>query len=238
MVCDKYKETLIEAAATGDALAGDVQEHVRVCASCREMLASQQSLFSSVDAGVRYRVNVPVPTNFDHRMRAALQTQAPQSRWRYSWVLTAGTLGAAAAILIAFLLARPVKHGVNGTGTNVVVESKLPERPSPAVARNDDLNDARYSLRRGSARRALLRAGVPDAEGLKSVVERNAALEILVPKGQEELLAKYMEQSVARRRPLSITANLQYEPQMKPMEVPPVEISKLIVSPLPDLSSK
>jgi hypothetical protein len=62
-------------------------------------------------------------------------------------------------------------------------------------------------------------------------------VEVLVPQGQEELLVKYMERLAARKPRVTITAGLQHEPNEKPIEVSPVEISALVVKPLPDLSS-
>jgi hypothetical protein len=239
MVCDKYKEALIDSAASGAALASDVSEHVQVCTTCKEMFAAQQALFMLVEAGLRSQANVRVPANFDHRLRAALQTHVPVTRRRRWWVLTAGSLAAAAAILIAFLLAQPAKHGANGTGATAVIGSKpLPGTQAPVLERDEEDNRSGQIIRAGSPRRIVSRAGVLNSAAFKAPDEQNAAAEVLVPHGQQELLTKYMEQIGARKGRVSITAELEHEPEMKPMEVPAVEISKLVVSPLPDLSSK
>jgi len=49
---------------------------------------------------------------------------------------------------------------------------------------------------------------------------------------------KYMEGVAAPRARATFSASLQHEADMKPMEVPSIEISELVVKPLPDLSSK
>jgi hypothetical protein len=62
-------------------------------------------------------------------------------------------------------------------------------------------------------------------------------VEVLVPEGQEELLVKYMEGIAARRARGTFSAGLQQEPDMKPVDVPSIKISELVVTPLSDLSS-
>src|ERR1700726_4695991 len=85
MLCDKYKDALIEAAA-GAAVPISLREHVGACARCRAALDAQRTIFTTVDAGLRSRTNVGVPANFDHRVRAALEVQASAQGRRYSSV--------------------------------------------------------------------------------------------------------------------------------------------------------
>jgi hypothetical protein len=74
MLCDEYKDALIDVAA-GGAVPVSLREHVGVCARCRATLDAQQRIFTMVDAGLRSRTNVGVPANFDHRVHAALEVQ-------------------------------------------------------------------------------------------------------------------------------------------------------------------
>jgi len=232
MLCDKYKEALIEAATSGAALDSSVGEHVSLCARCQEILTTQQSMFALVDAGLRTRANVAVPENFRHRVRAAVQMESPQERRRNSAVLAFGSL-AAAALLTTILLAQSLRHGGRDTAGGVVAESKLQGSPLPPVridnATNLGPNPHRALYSSGTAwRTSRLRETSP---------RRKVEPEVLVPRGQEELLVKYMQGIAARKARVTLSAGLQQEPEMKPVQVPTIEISELVVTPLPDLSS-
>ena len=233
MLCDEYKDALIEAAATGSALPSAVSEHVNLCAQCHRVFAVQQSLFTLVDAGLRSRANVTLPANFDQRVRAALQIAAPHDRKRYSPVVAFGTLAVAAALLMAIVLAKNVTHGRKGTAGNSEMESKLVASPqSPVQSGNGK------SLGPSSPRRVYNRGNALSArQGSNASARRQDEPEVLVPQGQEELLSKYMEGIAARKARVTFSADLQHAPNMKPVEVPSVEISELVVKPLPDLSS-
>jgi len=233
MLCDKYEEALIGAAASGAALDSSVGEHVSLCAHCQEILAAQQSMFALVDAGLRTRANVAVPGNFGHRVRAAIQMENPQERRRNSAVLAFGSLAAAAALLIAILLAQSLRHGGKDTAGSVVAESKLQGSPLPPVHIDNGTNLG------PSLPRTLYSSGtVWRTSWLREAsLRRKVDPEVLVPQGQEELLVKYMQGIAARKARVTISAGLQQEPEMKPVEVPSIEISELVVTPLPDLSS-
>ncbi len=232
MLCDKYKDALIEAAASGVALPSAVREHVNLCAQCGGIFAAQESLFALVDAGLRSRANATLAANFDQRARAALQIAADRERKWYSPVTAFGSLAAAAALLMAILLAQNVKHGAKDTAGHL--ESKLVASPHSPVQSGNGKNPGPSSPRRvydrGNALRTLQRS--------KSSVRRQDQPEVLVPVGQEELLAKYMERVAARKARVTFSAaDLQHDPNMKPVEVPSIEISELVVKPLSDLSS-
>lgn len=232
MLCDEYKEALAEA-ASGAALPSAIGEHVNLCAHCRDFFSAQQSLLTLVDAGLRSRANVTIPANFDHRVRAALQTQAPRDRKRYSAVLAIGSLAAAAALLVAALVAQNLKLGGKERARDAAVESKALSSPHAPVLSSNATSLDPGSPKRVSSRRNAVRG----SQGSKASVRRNDEPEVLVPEGQEELLAKYMEGIAARKARVTFSANLQHQPNMKPVEVPSIEISELVVRPLSDLSS-
>jgi hypothetical protein len=75
MLCDKYKEALIEAAA-GAALPVSVREHVDACARCRAKLAVTQMLFAAVDGELGKMANAEVPPSFLPKVKANLATVA------------------------------------------------------------------------------------------------------------------------------------------------------------------
>jgi len=231
MLCDKYKDALSEAAVSSAPLPSGVSQHVSSCVHCRELFAAQQSVFALVDTGLRSRANAIVPGNFEHRVRAALQSEAVQHRKRNSAVLAWCSL--AAAMLMAILLSLNLKHGGKEAGATYVAESKLLTSPqSPVHSFNAE------SLRPSKAGKAYSRrSALRDSQQPMASVRRQDEPEVLVPHGQEELLAKYMQGIATRRARVTFSAGLQQEPSAKPVEVPSIEISELVVTPLSDLSS-
>ena len=70
MPCAHYKDALIEAAASGadltsvptpDEETAALRAHLESCASCRAAFEQEQSLFSSIDAGLHAAANAEVP---------------------------------------------------------------------------------------------------------------------------------------------------------------------------------
>jgi hypothetical protein len=231
MPCDKYKQALIEAAANGGALSTLLRNHVDVCARCSKTLVAQQGLFAMMEQELRSRANLTVPSNFDHRVRAALQAQPSRERRRYLSAFTVGSVAAAAAVLLAILFTQTLTDRGRETPVNSVVE---PKRVAPPFA-----PDLSGSLKPRSLRRVYSggESALKRSHAVEAASERNTEPEVLVPRGQEELLAKYLEGIAARKTRVTFSADLQHEPNMKPVEVPTIEISALVVKPLSDLSS-
>jgi len=80
MLCDKYKEALIEAAASGAALPGGLREHVEVCAICGARLACERNLFAAVDAGLHRAANSKVRSSFLPNVKANVATETIPTR--------------------------------------------------------------------------------------------------------------------------------------------------------------
>jgi len=102
MLCDKYKEALIEAAASGAALPISLSEHVDACGRCRATLAGEQTLFVAVDAGLHRAANAKVRSCFLPRVKATLATETVPTRNpipRWAFVCATGAFVLAAAFL-------------------------------------------------------------------------------------------------------------------------------------------
>jgi hypothetical protein len=230
MLCDEYKDALIEAAA-GAAVPAELREHVGACTQCRTAMDMQQTLFALVDAGLRSRTNARVPGNFDHRVRAALEIQAPAVGRSYSLVFAFASMTAAVAVMLAILLTHTVNQGRKEKPSRAVEQAELPvSKPRTAQSPAKEPQQSSGPLRS--------RGSISDvAERSNGAGRGSNDVMVLVPEGQEALLVKYMEGIAAARPRVIIGANLQHEPEMKPVGVSPVEISALVVKPLPDLSS-
>jgi len=104
MLCEHYKEALIEAAASDVSGPGDLRAHLDGCAACRATFEQEQAFFASIDAGLRTAANSEVPPSLAVRVRALLDAE-PASRllaqkWAYSGAILAGVLSVAAILVL------------------------------------------------------------------------------------------------------------------------------------------
>jgi len=231
MLCDKYQEALIDAAASGAGLPVAVRGHVDRCGHCGAMLVAEQALFTSIDAGLHCRANTGVPSNFEHRVRAALPIQVSQGRRPYSSVFAFGSMAATAALALTIFLTYNPNNGRKESPLGPVAETEQSASPRTTSGDSNELEMLSQQPQRSHAR-ALDIARHPNVSP-----RGNSGVEVLVPPGQQELLVKYMEGVAALRARVTYTVSLQHVADMKPMEVPSIEISELVVRPLSDLSS-
>src|SRR6266853_5170953 len=102
MLCEKYKEALVEAAASGAALPNALREHVQACEHCAAVLTGEQAIFAAVDAGLHKAANAKVRPSFVPNVQATLATETvPRRNPIPAWGLVCAT--GALALAVAFL---------------------------------------------------------------------------------------------------------------------------------------
>jgi hypothetical protein len=111
MPCEHYKNALTEAAATAVEPRGELRAHLAACAACRASLAEEQSLFSSIDTGLRAAVIAEIPASLLPGVRARLQEETPS---RNRGILAWAPAVASAALVLGFLFFRGMRHDVRG----------------------------------------------------------------------------------------------------------------------------
>lgn len=101
MPCEPYQNALIEAAASGTVPQGELRAHLAACAACRTDLAQEQSLFSSMDQGLRAAANAEVPASLLPRVRARLAEEAaPRRMWTQPLIFAGASVALAFAIFL------------------------------------------------------------------------------------------------------------------------------------------
>jgi hypothetical protein len=124
MLCDKYKEALIEAAASGAALPNALREHVEACALCGARLAGERTIFAAVDAGLHRAANAKVRSSFLPNVKANLASETvPTGNPILGWAFVCAT--GALALAAAFLAVPRGAHDKARTEA-VIVPSKVP----------------------------------------------------------------------------------------------------------------
>ena len=105
MLCEGYKDSLIDAAASGAALSGELREHLAECASCRATFAQEQSLFAAIDTGLHAAANAETPPSLLPPVRARLdEIPIPRLGWVQALVFASAGVGLASVV---FLMASP-----------------------------------------------------------------------------------------------------------------------------------
>lgn len=185
MLCDEYKEALMEAAAGGAGLAGSVHEHVATCMRCGALLAEQRELFAAIDLGLRRSANAEIPNSLLPGVRARLADERrPKRSVSLAWALlaasTALVIGAVmvtrdwhpgATVTVTVQQTNPVSQGLgNAAGEKVSGSSRELSAPMPRRRRE-------FGSELGVAdAQPLVRAG--DQEAINLFIDRAASGEI------------------------------------------------------------
>ena len=222
MPCEHYKDALIESAATGAEPQGELRAHLAACAACLAAFAEEQSLFSSIDAGLRASANAEVPASLLPRVRARLDEAVPTRNWETNWFVLAG----AAAMVIVFFAAQARWHP--STVQKPVETAAKTNSSAPAMPPLQDRNSIPVSPTKenpvSQPRVATAKNFVPQ----ESLAVRNPRPEILVPRDQEVLLVRYAEEWQSRKR-APLMAENSGGTTLTPLQIAPIQIAQLDV---------
>ena len=224
MPCEHYKDALIDVAASGAALQGELRAHLDECASCRAAFAEEQSLFSAIDSGLHASANADVPSSLLPRVRAQLdEVVVPRFRWLQLLVFASAGV---ALVLVVFLMAR-TRHAtpeeVAKQGPVVVPAPTLPAR---------EINPERMSSEGAQipAVRVAHSHAAPSSTIPHSVASGNP--EVLVSPDERESLARFV--AMLNKGSNIGAALLEKEREKKdaPLGVSRLEITPMEIKPL------
>lgn len=224
MLCECYKEALIEAAASNAELRGELRGHLDGCAACRAAFAQEQAFFASIDGGLRVTANAEVPASLLPRVRARLdETEAvPNRPWVTNWLVMASAVTVFAAFFVARAVWRPVAR--QNPQTNYV--QKNPPAPVALPAHEPMQTPERSGKSDSLPFPDGFNSKSPRQHGVLSA--RNAFPEVLVPGDQEVLLNEYAEQWRAHKHPLLLAHEFDAT-ILAPLQVAPIQIDELDV---------
>ena len=223
MPCEHYKDALIDAAASGAPLQGELRAHVSDCTSCRAAFAEELSLFAAISSSLHTVANAEVPASLLPRVRARLdEVVAPRFRWAQPFVFASASVALVAAIL---LMARvrhtaPVNIAHQGPvmpATMTAPTSKSPDEIPPAGSHIASARAARTRPARSSTIPHSPASGNP---------------EVLVPPDEREGLAKLV--ATLNEHADVAAAFLAQRPEKKDtlVIVNPLKISDIEIKPL------
>jgi len=232
MPCQHYKDALIEAAASGAEPQGELRAHLAVCADCLSTFEQEQSLFASIDAGLRVTVNAEVPASLLPRVRARLdEVSAPRRVWGTSWMV----LASAAVIVVAFFAARAVwRTNVVQNPAETTGNASVPMRVTPPPPNQAPVFAPSVEKNPSSQRQVAIAKNSPAPVTL---ITGKAIPEVLVPRDQEVLLAEYAEQWRLHKRAPLVAQGFDAT-VLAPLQVAQIQIDELDVKLLADDKSQ
>jgi hypothetical protein len=142
MLCEKYKDALIEAAVTGDEMSLAIRSHVDGCSSCATELAQQRSLIAAMDTNLQRQMNAPIPAATLQRIEAHLAQQPQPKRAPRFAQLFAGALATLAlAATIVLMWPHTIPRMITGkrvapqqTQKSAVDQTQLISEPRPQTS--------------------------------------------------------------------------------------------------------
>lgn len=233
MRCERYKEALIDAAASGEPLPRDLRAHLDSCGPCHATFEDERRLLAAIDSSVRATANASVPPSLlpavDVRLSQEDASNAKRSA-SANWIYVA----AAAALILALL---PLLRGhrdavrtVHGDAAeNAASFAPTPDfLPQPDHASKRVVTPVRSYNRHASAPFAT-RVGTP---GDRMSIART---QVLVPPDQELLLERYAR--ALHEGSLRLTTSDSSKSLSLGSPIDLIEVANVQLSPLPDLGS-
>jgi hypothetical protein len=223
MPCKHYQDAIIEAAASSTAPQGELRAHLAACAVCRSAFAQKQSLFSSMDEGLRATANPEVSASLLPRVCARLADEpTPIRSWRFPSFVLAGAAAMVVALLVAGIAWHTnIEQSPSNTASNSTASSTATQQPQ---AQNSTAAPpvTGKSVEHPQEAATQLPAHPP------SPATRDSMPEVLVPPDQEVLLVGYAEQWRQRKRLPLVAANFDAT-SLSPLQIAPIQISQLDV---------
>jgi hypothetical protein len=238
MSCENYKTKLSAAAAAGladAALPEHLAGHLCACVDCREWFASEQGLFSAIDAGIARVVDQAPSAEFLSRVRVAVELEKSSRTFRVPgfrfslWPITA-------AVAVAWLAL--VFVGRFHSRSAVQPQSAATVGNSGAAVTSPVLQP-------------VVEAGGPQPDGVRHTVVKSARAtagwvdgEVLVSSDEREALAHFVAGLPARREvaiALARPAPFQppsFQPPTDETAAGPLEIAELEIKPLIPVEEK
>jgi hypothetical protein len=212
MLCDKYKNALIEVAVAGGRMAKPLQEHVNLCAHCRETFADQKAVLSAIDIELNHVANAEVPRSLRSKLMANLRVEkAPGYSRSPGWALVSA---AVTLVLTVTLLGLP--HGrerqtaAESTGTGKAAPNVVGALGyAPTLGRNTG--------HRSDASKAHL----------QRKVSTNVRLEVLVPREEEETVRRYCATLRNRPNATDVVLASERDRQPRPLVIEQIEFHEL-----------
>lgn len=227
MLCEYYKDALIDAAASGVAPCEKLRAHLAECSACREAFIKEQSLFAAINSELHAAANSEVPSSLFSSVRVALEQETSRKSGWFSDVLVLAT---ATGIVLAVFAAQTIRRTKDGRErTNIAINTTVPP-PNPALSQE--------TMHRSADSSPAMRSLIATSSAASRRGETFGALpQVLVPRDQDALLARYAEQWYGQKHAPAMAGEVP-SATPEPLQVSPIQIPQLDVKPLAEQGSQ
>jgi hypothetical protein len=223
MLCDKYKEGLIESAASGAALPYALREHVQGCEHCAAVLAGEQTLFAAVDAGLQKAANAKVRSSFLPNVRTNLATETVPTRNPIpAWGLVCAT--GALALTVAFLSLPRGSYDKAKTEA-ITVQGEVPAAADEVGTRFIPGRKTHFSTKAVKA---------PEQQEVSGTTSLEP--EVLVQPEEEEFLKRFYAATRNQASDAKVVVTDSHEVTTKPLVIEQIEVRDLRIENLDEES--
>jgi len=222
MLCEHYKEALIEAAASDAPPPGDLRAHLDGCDNCRVAFEQEQTLFAAMDGGLRLTANAEVPVSLLPRVHAQLSGQSVARR---SWVPAWAVLATTAAIVLAAFAVRGWRHDTSGQNAqkSTLAHAVLPvETSTQPLGASPQTEPGPRMKKRGTQSRAQASPSV----------ER---VPVLLPAGQRVVIDSWLDDLRTGKLKVGNLLTQKSDLPLQDLRVSPLGVSPIELKPLADV---
>ena len=222
MFCESYRQSLTDAACTGEALPRELAAHVGSCSECASAFATERALFASIDRSLHAGANSEVPPSLVPQVRAQIAAMSAKAFW-YSPAIAWATGGLLLLVMgFAYLAVRGPAVRDSASRAIVVtptVQTGVTDEPTSVLPRASAPVRSRHMKRN--------QVLVPEAN-----VRR--VPEVLVSADEKAEFERYAAVWQVRwtRRSVPAAASADLGGGIKPLEIAELQFGELAIEPL------
>ena len=222
MFCESYRQSLTDAACTGEALPRELAAHVGSCSECASAFATERALFASIDRSLHAGANSEVPPSLVPQVRAQIAAMSAKAFW-YSPAIAWATGGLLLLVMgFAYLAVRG--PAVRDSASRAIVvtptlKTAVTDEPTALLPRaSEPVGGQQIKRNQVLATEANLRH----------------ATEVLVSADEKAEFERYAAVWRVSHTRKSISADLSadLEGGIKPLEIAELQFGELAIEPL------
>lgn len=217
MLCESYRQPLIDSLAAGEPLPPELAKHLAGCSACASAFAEEGTLFAAIEYSLGVAVNVPAPPSLVPRVRAQIARGAVKASWRGP-VLAFATLSLVAGVAAIWPGFHSTPDDLGGRSSAAVTSTVQSADSREAI---ESLVHSTPSVQKASSR-------------LISHSTVRSDVEVLVSPEEQAGLERYAVRLRARALENTARAAVTNDPpfQIQPLEIAVMDLRQLSIEPL------
>jgi hypothetical protein len=220
MNCDRYKNALLDAAASHEEPGDKLAHHLEVCAQCRAAFRTEQELLSRIDDAIRTRVNEDPRPGFLAQIRSQL-SRVPHAQPESNPVWAVAAAALALVLVVVYPMINLRQPGLQGNSKVATIRGVQDTAP-PQFGRTSNRNSAVRPRQLSGKRTAVKGAAAQEPE-------------VLVPPDEQRAFAQFvarvqgrdaMAEAVVRPAPAKAAARSNEMPEVHSVDIAGLQLDR------------